>query len=61
MEAKRRKIEEVAVRKDCCTCGESGSRDIDDVACVKVQNKSLLEIIKEVVNLKVNLNVVNDF
>lgn len=53
MEAKKRKLTESKVRTECCTCGESGSNDINEVSKIKIQNKSLAEVIEDVVNIKV--------
>lgn len=53
MEAKKRKIEESVDIKECCTCGESGSREVDEISKVKIRNKLLKEIIKDLVNISV--------
>ena len=53
MEAKKRKLTEVKVTTECCACGESGSNDINEVSKIKIQNKSLTEIIKDLIKIKV--------
>lgn len=54
MEAKRMKYDDLFSSKECCACGESGSANLDPISGLKFQNKLFLEIIREVVNIKVN-------
>lgn len=60
MEAKKRKFTEKKVRTECCTCGESGSSDVNEVSRIEIQNKPLSEIIKDVVNIKVSFMKLNE-
>lgn len=54
MEAKKRKLTaEVKFRTECCLCGEAGSNDINEVSKIKIQYKSLKEIIKDLINIEV--------
>lgn len=54
MEAKRLKIDDSFSCRECSTCGESGSCNLDPITAIKFQNKKFSEIISDTISIKVS-------